>query len=62
MLNNGFAKCDLDGDLHRLFIFLLSTIGLAFVEGLFEHRVMLSYVNGTSRLWKGPSLIPMYSL
>lgn len=45
-----------------LLIFLLSTIGLAFVEGLFEHRVKtLSYGDGSSRLWEGPLLILMYS-
>jgi hypothetical protein len=45
-----------------LFIFLGSTIGLAFVEGLFEHRVKtLSYGNGSSRLWEGPLLVLMYS-
>ncbi|KAM3365002.1 hypothetical protein ACQJBY_015011 [Aegilops geniculata] len=45
-----------------LLIFLVSTIGLAFVEGLFEHRVKtLSYGDGSSRLWEGPLLILMYS-
>jgi hypothetical protein len=45
-----------------LLIFLGSTIGLAFVEGLFEHRVKtLSYGDGTSRLWEGPLLVLMYS-
>ncbi|XP_062186429.1 uncharacterized protein LOC133890012 [Phragmites australis] len=45
-----------------LFIFLGSTIGLAFVEGLFEHRVKtLSYGDGSSRLWEGPLLVLMYS-
>jgi hypothetical protein len=45
-----------------LLIFLGSTIGLAFVEGLFEHRVKtLSYGNGSSRLWEGPLLVLMYS-
>lgn len=45
-----------------LLIFLGSTIGLAFVEGLFEHRVKtLSYGDGSSRLWEGPLLVIMYS-
>ncbi|KAF8664184.1 hypothetical protein HU200_054880 [Digitaria exilis] len=45
-----------------LLIFLGSTIGLAFVEGLFEHRVKtLSYGDGSSRLWEGPLLVLMYS-
>ncbi|KAI8021758.1 hypothetical protein LOK49_LG03G00654 [Camellia lanceoleosa] len=45
-----------------LWIFLGSTIGLAFVEGLFEHRVKtLSYGDGSSRLWEGPLLVLMYS-
>lgn len=45
-----------------LMIFLVSTIGLAFVEGLFEHRVKtLSYGDGSSRLWEGPLLVLMYS-
>ncbi|TYG36806.1 hypothetical protein ES288_D13G092900v1 [Gossypium darwinii] len=45
-----------------LLIFLGSTIGLAFVEGLFEHRVkVLSYGDGSSRIWEGPLLVIMYS-
>lgn len=45
-----------------LLIFLGSTIGMAFVEGLFEHRVKtLSYGDGSSRLWEGPLLVIMYS-
>ncbi|XP_010552565.1 PREDICTED: uncharacterized protein LOC104822905 [Tarenaya hassleriana] len=45
-----------------LLIFLGSTIGLAFVEGLFEHRVKtLSYGDGSSRVWEGPLLVMMYS-
>ncbi|AEE34924.1 hypothetical protein AtNW77_Chr1g0070501 [Arabidopsis thaliana] len=45
-----------------LLIFLGSTIGLTFVEGLFEHRVKsLSYGDGSSRLWEGPLLVVMYS-
>lgn len=45
-----------------LLIFLGSTIGMAFVEGLFEHRVTtLSYGDGSSRIWEGPLLVVMYS-
>ncbi|KAF7809083.1 putative transmembrane protein [Senna tora] len=45
-----------------LLIFLGSTIGMAFVEGLFEHRVKtLSYGDGSSRAWEGPLLVIMYS-
>ncbi|XP_059316002.1 uncharacterized protein LOC132066816 [Lycium ferocissimum] len=45
-----------------LLIFLGSTIGMAFVEGLFEHRVkILSYGDGSSRIWEGPLLVIMYS-
>ncbi|CAN1152706.1 hypothetical protein LINPERHAP2_LOCUS18927 [Linum perenne] len=45
-----------------LLIYLGSTIGTAFVEGLFEHRVKtLSYGDGSSRLWEGPLLVVMYS-
>ncbi|KAH6771175.1 Son of sevenless protein [Perilla frutescens var. hirtella] len=45
-----------------LMIFLGSTIGMAFVEGLFEHRVKtLSYGDGSSRIWEGPLLVVMYS-
>uniref|UniRef100_A0A7N0V7N4 Son of sevenless n=1 Tax=Kalanchoe fedtschenkoi TaxID=63787 RepID=A0A7N0V7N4_KALFE len=46
-----------------LLIFLGSTIGMAFVEGLFEHRVKtLSYGDGSSRVWEGPLLVIMYSV
>ncbi|KAI0523489.1 hypothetical protein KFK09_005884 [Dendrobium nobile] len=45
-----------------LVIFLGTTTGLAFVEGLFEHRVKtLSYGDGSSRIWEGPLLVLMYS-
>lgn len=45
-----------------LLIFLGSTIGTVFVEGLFEHRVKtLSYGDGSSRIWEGPLLVVMYS-
>ncbi|XP_022944891.1 uncharacterized protein LOC111449285 isoform X1 [Cucurbita moschata] len=45
-----------------LLIFLGSTIGTVFVEGLFEHRVkILSYGDGSSRIWEGPLLVVMYS-
>lgn len=45
-----------------LLIFLGSTIGTSFVEGLFEHRVKtLSYGDGSSRIWEGPLLVVMYS-
>ncbi|KAG6479788.1 uncharacterized protein LOC122018682 [Zingiber officinale] len=45
-----------------LLIFLGSTIGMALVEGLFEHRVKtLSYGDGSSRLWEGPLLVFLYS-
>ncbi|KAG8661703.1 uncharacterized protein LOC110618535 [Manihot esculenta] len=45
-----------------LLIYLGSTIGMAFVEGLFEHRVKtLSYGDGTSRIWEGPLLVIMLS-
>uniref|UniRef100_A0A1J3D1Y8 Son of sevenless n=1 Tax=Noccaea caerulescens TaxID=107243 RepID=A0A1J3D1Y8_NOCCA len=45
-----------------LLIFLGSTIGLTFMEGLFEHRVKsLSYGDGSSRVWEGPLLVLMYS-
>lgn len=45
-----------------LLIFLGSTLGLAFVEGLFDHRVKkVSYGDGSSRLWEGPLLVVMYS-
>ncbi|KAI3957803.1 hypothetical protein MKW92_040630 [Papaver armeniacum] len=39
-----------------------SMIGLAFVEGLYDHRVnTVSYGDGSSRLWEGPLLVFMYS-
>ncbi|KAF5449570.1 hypothetical protein F2P56_030002, partial [Juglans regia] len=45
-----------------LLIFLGSTVGMAFIEGLFEHRVKtLSYGDGSSRIWEGPLLVVMYS-
>ncbi|KAK6133878.1 hypothetical protein DH2020_032381 [Rehmannia glutinosa] len=45
-----------------LLIFLGSTMVMAFVEGLFEHRVKtLSYGDGSSRIWEGPLLVLMYS-
>lgn len=45
-----------------LLIFLGSTIGMAFVEGLFEYRVKtLSYGDGSSRVWEGPVLVILYS-
>ncbi|KAH7570044.1 hypothetical protein JRO89_XS05G0036300 [Xanthoceras sorbifolium] len=45
-----------------LLIFLGSTIGMTFIEGLFEHRVKtLSYGDGSSRIWEGPLLVLMYS-
>ncbi|CAL9119890.1 unnamed protein product [Musa textilis] len=45
-----------------LLMFLGSTIGMAFVEGLFEHRVKtLSHGDGSSRLWEAPLLVLMYS-
>lgn len=45
-----------------LLIFLGSTIGMAFIEGLFEHRVKtLSYGDGSSRIWEGPLLVIMFS-
>lgn len=45
-----------------LLIFLGSTIGMAFIEGLFEHRVKtLSYGDGSSRIWEGPLLVVMYA-
>uniref|UniRef100_A0A5B7BSP6 Son of sevenless n=1 Tax=Davidia involucrata TaxID=16924 RepID=A0A5B7BSP6_DAVIN len=45
-----------------LSIFLGSTIGMAFVEELFEHRVKtISYGDGSSRIWEGPLLVIMYS-
>ncbi|KAF8369422.1 hypothetical protein HHK36_032567 [Tetracentron sinense] len=45
-----------------LLIILGSTMVLAFLEGLFEHRVKtLSYGDGSSRIWEGPLLVIMYS-
>ncbi|XP_051122287.1 uncharacterized protein LOC127245445 isoform X2 [Andrographis paniculata] len=45
-----------------LLIFLGSTLGMALIEGLFEHRVKtLSYGDGSSRIWEGPLLVVMYS-
>lgn len=45
-----------------LLMYLVSTIGMAFVQGLFEHRVKtLSYGDGSSRIWEGPLLVVMYS-
>lgn len=45
-----------------LLIFLGSTIGMAFVEGLFDYRVKtISYGDGSSRIWEGPLLVVMYS-
>lgn len=45
-----------------LLLLLGSTLGMAFVEGLFDHRVKtLSYGDGTSRIWEGPLLVFMYS-
>lgn len=45
-----------------LFIFLVSIVGLSFVEWLFEHRVKtLSYGDGSSRIWEGPLLVLMHS-
>ncbi|RZR80369.1 hypothetical protein BHM03_00006395 [Ensete ventricosum] len=45
-----------------LSMFLGSTIGMGFVQGLFEHRVKtVSYGDGSSRLWEGPLLVFMYS-
>lgn len=45
-----------------LMILLISTAGMAFVDGLFEHRVTtVSYGDGSSRMWEGPLLVIMYS-
>lgn len=45
-----------------LLIFIGSTLGTAFVESLYEHRVKtLSYGDGSSRIWEGPLLVIMYS-
>ncbi|KAF8408146.1 hypothetical protein HHK36_007288 [Tetracentron sinense] len=43
-------------------MFLGSTMGMAFVEGLFEHGVKtLSYGEGSSRIWEGPLLVILHS-
>ncbi|KAJ8445512.1 hypothetical protein Cgig2_031325 [Carnegiea gigantea] len=45
-----------------LLMYLGSTMGMTFVQGLFEHRVKtLSYGDGSSRIWEGPLLVIMYS-
>ncbi|KAJ6772369.1 SON OF SEVENLESS PROTEIN [Salix koriyanagi] len=45
-----------------LLIFLGSAIGMAMIQGLFEHRVKtLSYGDGSSRIWEGPLLVVMHS-
>ncbi|XP_047330081.1 uncharacterized protein LOC124933683 [Impatiens glandulifera] len=48
-----------------LLIFLGSTMGMAFVEGLFEHRVKTlsssSFDAASSRIWEAPLLAVMYS-
>jgi hypothetical protein len=45
-----------------IMIFLGTTVGMAFVKGLFDHRVKkLSYGDGSSRIWEGPLLVLMYS-
>ncbi|KAL9226179.1 hypothetical protein vseg_002020 [Gypsophila vaccaria] len=45
-----------------LVMYLMTTLGMAFVQGLFDHRVKtLSYGDGSSRLWEGPLLVLMYS-
>ncbi|KAM7484396.1 hypothetical protein LguiA_000405 [Lonicera macranthoides] len=45
-----------------ILMFLGSTTGMAFVKGLYEHRVRtLSYGDGSSRIWEGPLLVLMYS-
>lgn len=45
-----------------LLMYLGTTIGMTFVQGLFEHRVKtLSYGDGSSRIWEGPLLVIMYS-
>ncbi|XP_042494648.1 uncharacterized protein LOC122073967 [Macadamia integrifolia] len=45
-----------------LLLFLISTAGTTFVEGLFEHRVKtVSYGDGSSRIWEGPLLVMMHS-
>lgn len=46
-----------------LLMYLGSTIGMAFVQGLFEHMVKtLSYGDGHSGLWQGAILVVLYSL
>ncbi|KAI3796069.1 hypothetical protein L1987_38732 [Smallanthus sonchifolius] len=45
-----------------LTIFVGSTVGMAIVKGLFEHRVKsLSYGDGYSRVWERPVLVLVYS-
>lgn len=45
-----------------LLMYVGSTLGMAFVQGLFDHRVKtLSYGDGSSRIWEGPLLVVMYS-
>ncbi|KAI3744461.1 hypothetical protein L1987_57542 [Smallanthus sonchifolius] len=45
-----------------LMIFVGSAIGMAFVKGLFEHRVKsLSYGDRYSRVWERPVLVLVYS-
>lgn len=45
-----------------LLLYLWSNISMAFVVGLFDHRVnTLSYGDGSSRIWEGPLLVIMYS-
>lgn len=43
-------------------LILGSTLCMAIVEGLFDHRVKtVSYGDGSSRLWEGPLLVVMYA-
>lgn len=45
-----------------LLLYLVSSMGMAFVQGLYDHRVKkVSYGDGSSRLWEGPLLVLMYS-
>lgn len=45
-----------------LMLYLISNIGMAFIEWLFDHRVkVISYGDGSSRIWEGPLLVFMYS-
>jgi len=45
-----------------LLMYVGSTLGMAFVQGLFDHRgKTLSYGDGSSRVWEGPLLVVMYS-